>query len=326
MHTFVFSMTKKDPLEIIREISQKISKLEIRGATKITIEALKALREFVKYAPKENFHELFKDAINMLLKSRPTEPAMQNGIKYVLYTYNNLAKKNASIDEIKEAIEITSMKYISMIKHAIEKIVEIGWKRIPDDGTIMTHCHSSTVVRILIEAKQRGKSFVVISSETRPMYQGRITSRELAKSGIRVYHIVDSAMRWAARHFKPDLALVGADAITSTGVIINKVGSRLLALTAKEFDIPLYVAATLLKLDPRTAFGEYTPIEMRDPSEVWPDAPENVIVLNPAFETVSPEYIDGIITEFGIIPPSEVLRAFKELYKEIWQISKEYRI
>jgi len=75
----------------------------------------------------------------------------------------------------------------------------------------------------------------------------------------------------------------------------------------------------LLKFDASTLFGEYIPIEMRDVKEVWPDAPEGVTILNPAFETVDPKYIDGIITESGVIPPEHVLESFMDTYPNIWQ-------
>ncbi len=56
---------------------------------------------------------------------------------------------------------------------------------------------------------------------------------------------------------------------------------------------------------------------MRDPKEIWEDAPERLTVLNPAFETVSRRYIDGLITEAGIFAPSFVNFYFYKLYPEL---------
>lgn len=305
-------------LRLVEETASKIRRMEIRGATAILRASLEAIREFAQRASDEELRAEFSRAIELLLNARPTEPAVRNALLYITYVFRE-HKENVS--EAREAVIGASQRFLQMLDDALSKVVEYGWRRIPNGGVIMTHCHSKTVVNILIRAHREGKRFVVITSETRPLYQGRRTARELAEAGIKVYHIVDAAMRWAARRFKPDLALIGADAITSTGVVINKIGSKLLALVAREFDFPLYVATTLLKLDLRTVAGEYVPIEMRSPSEVWPDAPPNVEVLNPAFETVSPEFIDGIICEAGVIPPHDVLRVFKELYPEIWNVS-----
>ena len=181
----------------------------------------------------------------------------------------------------------------------------------------MTHCHSSFVTAILLEAKKQNKNFKVINTETQPRLQGRKTVEELLDAGIDVIHVVDSAMRWAVRHFEVDLIIIGADSITSEGTIINKIGSRLLALVAHEEHVPFYVASPLLKYNPETNLGILETIEMRDPKEVWENPPDGVEVLNPAFETVSRRYIDGLITEAGIFASSHVPNYFAKLYPEM---------
>jgi len=306
-------------LDYVKKIAEDIKSLKIQGATAVAISALNALKLFVEKSPEKNFLQDLNSAIKFLINSRPTEPAMQNGIRFIKYHLNQAREENKTISGIKETIKQASESYINMLEEATKKVVKFGWKRIPDDGVIMTHCHSSVVVNILKAAKDNGKKFIVVNTETRPLYQGRKTARRLAEYGIKVYHVVDSGMRWIARKLKPDMALIGSDAISSTGVIINKIGSKLLALVANEFDFPFYVASTLLKFDASTLFGEYIPIEMRDVKEVWPDAPEGVTILNPAFETVDPKYIDGIITESGVIPPEHVLESFMDTYPNIWQ-------
>ncbi|MGQ4892097.1 MAG: translation initiation factor eIF-2B [Candidatus Njordarchaeia archaeon] len=309
-------MNKAGLINHVKDVSEKIKKLEIRGATTIAIKAVETVKYVVQNAPGEQLERMLIESIEILKNSRPTEPAMYNGLTYI-YTRFRKEKSDDPEENRKKLIGIADT-YLKMLFDAFYKIIEVGSKLIPDDSRIMTHCHSSTVTNILKKAFEMGKTFEVISSETRPRFQGRKTTKELAAAGIKVYHIVDSSMRWAARRFKPDLAMIGADAITSIGTVINKIGSKLLALVAKEFDFPFYIGSTLLKLDIRTMCGENVTIEMRDPSEIWEDPPENVVILNPAFETVSHEYIDGIISEVGIIPPNNVLHAFKEKYPYIW--------
>ena len=309
-------MDRTEIINYVRDISEKIKRLEIRGATTIAIKAVETIKYVAQNADKEILEKVLEDSLEILKNSRPTEPAMYNGLTYISTRFRE--EKTWDPEEDRRKLVEISDSYLKMLFEAFYKIIEIGSKLIPDGSRIMTHCHSSTVTNILKKAVEMDKSVEVVSSETRPRYQGRKTTRELAAAGIKVYHIVDSSMRWAARRFKPDLAMIGADAITSIGTVINKIGSKLLALVAKEFDFPFYIATTLLKLDIRTLHGESITIEMRDPSEVWGDPPENVVILNPAFETVSPEYIDGIISEIGVIPPNNALRAFKEKYPHIW--------
>jgi len=63
-----------------------------------------------------------------------------------------------------------------------------------------------------------------------------------------------------------------------------------------------------------TTIGKLSAIEFRPSNEIWEDPPEGLKFLNPAFETVSRELIDGVITEAGIFAPSLVYMIVKERY------------
>ena len=111
--------------------------------------------------------------------------------------------------------------------------------------------------------------------------------------------------------------MVGADSITSEGTVLNKIGSRLLALVSRENHVPFYVATPLLKYNPETSFGILEIIEMRDTNEIWEEPPKNLEIVNPAFETVSRRYIDGLITEAGIFPSAHAYLWFQKLYPDL---------
>jgi ribose 1,5-bisphosphate isomerase len=269
----------------------------------------------------DSFLKKIINAQKILIETRPTEPAMQNGLKYII---NHLkeSKQNLRLTEIPRRIDFYKEKYHKMIKSAKQKIAKIGARRIPevprnDRFIVMTHCHSSLVTGILIEAKKQGKDFIVINSETQPKLQGRKTTNELLDAGIKVIHVVDSAMRWAVNHFEVNLILIGADSITSEGTVLNKIGSRLLALVAHEEHVPFYVASPLLKYNPKTTFGILEKIEMREKNEIWNKNHKNLQILNPAFETVSRRYIDGLITEAGIFASSHAHYHFLSYYPEL---------
>jgi len=304
------------------EDAQKIKSLEIQGASNIAISAIDFLSNYAKRLKCENievcFKELYKAQV-ILIDTRPTEPAMKNGLKFIM---NKLEQEKESIitEYISDIIEKYKNLYCDMLQNSKKRIAEIGSRRIPSSSqkfNVMTHCHSSLVTGILLEAKKQGKNFKVINTETQPRLQGRKTANKLLNAGIEVIHVVDSAMRWAVRHYQVDLILIGADSITSEGTIINKIGSRLLALVAHEEHVPFYVASPLLKYNPETNLGILETIEMRDPQEIWENPPEGIEILNPAFETVSRRYIDGLITEAGIFASSHVPNYFAKTYPEM---------
>ncbi len=304
------------------EDAKKIKSLEIQGASNIATSAIDFLSNYAKRLKCENieacFKELYKAQV-ILIDTRPTEPAMKNGLKFIM---NKLEQEKESIipEYISDIIEKYKNLYCDMLQNSKKRIAEIGSRRIPFSSqkfNVMTHCHSSLVTGILLEAKKQGKNFKVINTETQPRLQGRKTANKLLGVGIEVIHVVDSAMRWVVRHYQVDLILIGADSITSEGTIINKIGSRLLALVAHEEHVPFYVASPLLKYNPETNLGILETIEMRDPQEIWKNPPEGIKILNPAFETVSRRYIDGLITEAGIFASSHVPNYFAKTYPEM---------
>lgn len=295
-------------LEVLKTTAERIKNLKIQGATNVAIAALEALTSYLKEtdtSSREDFLRHLNHAKDMLFSTRATEPAMRNGIRSVIHHVG--LSKETGVAELLGLADEKSKEFIVNLKHAKKKIAEIGAKRIVDGMDVVTHCHSSVVSEILREAWNQGKKFRVVCTETRPLYQGRITAKELIEAGIPTTMVVDSAMRWVMKNKEIDFAVVGADAITSEGVAINKVGTRLLALAAKEFDVPFYIATPLAKFSPETVAGKLEEIEMRSSRELWDSPPPALNIENPAFETVAREYIDGFITEEGIFPPSYII-------------------
>jgi len=181
---------------------------------------------------------------------------------------------------------------------------------------VQTICHSSTVVDILVKAREMGKEVRVVVTETRPRYQGRKTAWELYTKNVPVVMYVDSAMLLAMKKEKVDMVVTGFDAIFSDGSIANKIGTGLLALAAERTGIPFYAAGLGLKLDYSSRFAQSVEIEERDPREVWEYPIE---IRNPAFEVVPKERIRGIITELGVLAPEtaiiEIMRRYGEFFK-----------
>lgn len=316
-------------MEELKKQAAKITSLHVQGATNIAIFAVRQMAEFAqrnsKLPPSELWEEV-KKAEKILYYSRSTEPAMKNGLAYIISRTKALidAEGFGKIDLV-ETIKQKSAEYIKILNDCTDQIAKIGARRIPkgvEHFRIITHCHSSVVEAILIEAHKQGKQFEVISTETRPLYQGRITAMNLHKAGIDVTQVVDSAMRWVCKHKRIDMAIIGADAITSEGTVLNKIGSRLLALVAKENSIPFYVATQLLKYSQDTLFGNQEDIDMRKGEEIWSEIcetargckPSGIKILNPAFESVSRFYINALITEAGIFPSGQAQSMFAEKY------------
>jgi ribose 1,5-bisphosphate isomerase len=291
--------------DAVLDTAGKIKRLEIQGARNVAIEAIKSLEIGTKQSAaktKPEFLQELSEAKEVLFASRSTEPLMRNAVLYVIQTVKSSNEPDVS-NLVKTVSHVTGA-FLERLKQSKQTIASVGSKRIADGARVLTHCHSSTVMKILKQAKLDGKQFELFCTESRPVFQGRITAKEMVEAGIKTTMFVDSAVR----HFinKVDFVVVGADAITSEGNVINKIGTSMVALAAKEARTPFYVATELLKFDPATILGAYEKIEERNPKEVWNSAPKGLVIKNPAFDVTRREFIHGIICEEGIVAPDSI--------------------
>ena len=303
--------------ETIRDVAEKIRKLQVQGARNVAIAAVKAIQtqaQQTKAKTKTQFLAELKEAQTIFASSRETEPLMRNSIRWIIIQAQDA--KTEKVAELSKVVVSTANQFLKDLEDTREKTAEIGAKRIRDGSVVFTHCHSSTVTRLLAKAKADGKNFKVICTETRPAFQGRITAKELVDLDIETTFIVDSAARTFMGNV--DLVIVGADAITSEGNVVNKVGSSGIAVLAHEARVPFYVVSELLKFDPETLHGECEKIEQRSPAEVWSEAPQKLTVRNPAFDVTPNRYIHGLICEEGIIAPQSIVEVIRRRHPWIF--------
>ena len=296
----------------------KIRRLEVQGARNVAIAAIKAVETLAKETKAKNKKEFSKElseAKEILFSSRETEPLMRNAVRWVTSQVEKSGYEK--VTELAEVVSSASQQFLKSLEISKEKIAEIGARRIRNNSVILTHCHSSTVTYLLKRARQEGKSFEVICTETRPVFQGRMTAKEMLELGVKTTLIVDSAARFFMN--QADFVIVGADAITSEGNVINKIGTSMIALVAHEARTPFYVVSELLKFDPATMYGDYEKIEERSPNEIWKNPQENLIIRNPAFDVTRRDFIHGIICEEGIISPQSVIEVMHRKYPWVFE-------
>ncbi|MCX9011448.1 MAG: ribose 1,5-bisphosphate isomerase [Candidatus Methanoperedens sp.] len=289
-------------MEHLLETAQKIKSMEIRGAGKIARAAAAELRDYAERLPTDEineFNEKMKQAAEVLVNTRPTAVSLPNAVRAVM------RYRGETVDEAKKSIKKLADEFIANSENAVKSIGEMGARRVRDGDTIMTHCNSAAAISIMAEAHAQGKDISVIATESRPRLQGHITIKQLDRLGIKTTLIVDSAVRYFMKDV--DIVIMGADAVTVNGSIINKIGTSQLALAAHEARTNVIIAAETYKFSPRSILGELVEIEERDSSEVISREKlnefSNVSVRNPAFDVTPREYVDLICTEVGAIPP-----------------------
>lgn len=192
-------------------------------------------------------------------------------------------------------------RFLEQLHRAGEGAAQQAADLISEGTVLMTHSYSSTVLRALEIARQQGRRFLVIATESRPMREGVALARRLAQRGISVRLVADAAAALCLREAR--LILVGADAISSQAVV-NKIGTYMIALSAQQHRVPVYAVATSEKLLP--AGYELPPELPHDPAEIECALPPGCEVLNYYFEATPLEFFAGLATEDGLLAPSAV--------------------
>lgn len=294
----------------LKSTIRKIQSLRIQGASnvrKAIVEALKKSAQESKAKTLVAFKREMEKNSHALLSARPTEPEARTAVRIILHA---ASIHSQNLGEIKHATISAAEEYEKNREKALATIAEYGANIIPEKAIVFTHCHSHTVEEIL--KKARHKIDYVIATETRPLFQGRITAEELSKAGIKATMIVDSA---ASRFMhKADLFLTGCDAILCDGSIVNKIGTAQISLAAGREDVPHYIAASSHHFEPLSYFGIPEEIEERPASEVWGKKIKHLTIKNPAFDITPAHFINSIITEKGVLAPETfAMLMYKEL-------------
>ena len=302
-----------------RKIAEDIRNMRVRGAGLIARSAVEALQITAQESTARSVDEFLDElteAAHFLLQTRPTAVSLPNGVRYVMHRVNVGRDSTNSVEEIRSVATAAAKEFIENTKTAVQRIGEIGARRIKDGDVLLTHCNSSAAISVMKTAWNQGKKIEAIVTETRPRFQGRLTAKELAAAGIPVTMILDDAVRYYMQDVEK--VVVGADAITANGALVNKIGTSMVALAAHEAKVKVFVAAESYKFSPETMIGELVTIEERDSSEVISNMDLQKIgqikVRNPAFDLTPPEYIDLIITERGIIPPVGAIMILQEVF------------
>ena len=297
-------------MSIIDKTVKQIKSLQIQGASKVREKAVNAL---VKASLASNtktpkaFRKEFLANSKKLFDARPTEPALRTAIRILK---KSISGKKMSVEQMQVSIKKTDARYDKERAIAMKKMSKYGAQLIRRHSTILVLCHSHSVIDVLIKARK--KIDMVYCCETRPLYQGRQTAKDLAAAGIKVTLLVDNAASTIMREC--DYFFTGADAFLGDGDIVNKIGTNQISTMCKRYEVPHFAVCSTHKFEPSSFFGKDEPIEQRNTQEVLARKIKGITIMNPAFDRTDSSLIQGIICDKGVFPP-EVLAS--KLYDKL---------
>lgn len=165
-------------------------------------------------------------------------------------------------------------------------------------GTLITLSYSQTVLDTLKILHSVNDLKKVIVCESRPVKEGIDLAKELSSYGIETLLIVDAAMDRFMK--EADAAVIGADSVFSDYSVLNKIGSRALALSSRNRNKPFYVLCESSKLN-ETSNRNFTDVERESTEILDADKDSLLRVKNVYFEVIEKELITAIITEKRVI-------------------------
>ena len=322
----------KLPLEVIEEkqesveqVWESIKQLKVRGAPAIGVAGAYGLLVALREKTVINIIDFMQEVENKVAYLDSARPTAVN-LKWALNRMLKIAKTFSGNDS-KELYKQLEEEAIRIHEEDVQLCLKMGVNGvslIKEGMGILTHCNAGalattgigTATSPMYLAHQNGVQFRVYANETRPLLQGaRLTSWELNKSGLDVTLLTDNMAAHIMSQGLIDLVITGTDRVAANGDVANKIGTHGIAILAKHFGIPFYVACPYSTIDMNTAEGKDIVIEERAPEEITHfalrrTAPEEIKVRNPAFDVTPNELVTGLITEKGIIrAPFKIGRA-----------------
>ena len=322
-------------LKTVKDAINAIKTMEVRGAPLIGATAAYGL---VLSIIENNDLSFLKKSSEELIASRPTAINLKWAVDRMMKKLSGVNDKDIlkiALDEAK-AITEEDEKFCKNIGLNGLKIIEDIANKKKDTVNILTHCNAGWLATIdwgtatspIYHAHQKGIKVHVWVDETRPRNQGaNLTSYELNEEGISNTVITDNAGGILMQRGQVDICIVGTDRTLSNGDVCNKIGTYLKALSAKDNNIPFYVALPSSTIDWNIKDHKQIPIEERNSEElshvegidenneikkvrIYPQKSKS---LNLAFDVTPAKLVTGLITEKGICEASE--KGLKGLFK-----------
>lgn len=226
-----------------------------------------------------------------------------------------------SSDDIKivgnKIIDIKN-QYAVKNKETIDKVVEYATEALKDKNNIFIYDYSSTVEKI-VSKLDKGKNIYI--AESRIIDGGKPFLKASLEAGLNVHYFPDASIMYFLG--KSDVALMGAETFYPDGTGFNTTGSDIVGLVCAYFDIPLYFATPLIKVDSRPLYGKKKNIVFNNvKNKLSANFSDDIDVskidfVSPELLGVSPKYIKAFITEKGVIPSSAMYEVSIEYLKEI---------
>jgi ribose 1,5-bisphosphate isomerase len=285
---------------VIRSVDE-LAKDRVLGASRLGRRSIQILTDVAQASEAESANELFSSLLSVALELRKAQPSMatiRNLTGSFLYDVDAARQTANTVEQLKETVLSLGQKEQAVAELAAEDASRNTAAILPEEGYVLTHSYSETVRRALELGVKSRRNLTVFVTESSPGLEGKQLAKDLIAIGVPVKLIADSAI--GAVISDVDMILVGADSVLADGSVINKIGTKKIAVLAEQEETPFHVTCESTKFSTVDFLGE------------------TVDIAEALFDQTPIEYVSNIVTEFGSLEPREVEHRIRMMLSQLY--------
>lgn len=215
-----------------------------------------------------NLTSYLSHQIDFLKKSRPLSVTMGNAIRWLKQEISLIDPSTPDLQAKEELCEKITQFAREKVEFADQLILENASQHIDNDSTILTYGCSKVLGELFIHnAVELNKKFQIIIVDSRPLFEGRKMADMLRSRGLNVMYVLITSLG-TVFNMDIDYVFLGAHSILSNGFLYSRVGTAMLAMSAKRRNIPVLVCCESLKFSQRVQLDSVTFNELADPNDL----------------------------------------------------------
>lgn len=258
------------------KLTDDFAKYNIVGSTPRCLAMLEAFKQIISdyQTPpgtilSRNLTQYLSHQIDFIIKARPLSVTMGNTIRWLKQQISMLdvdVKEKEAKQLLLESIDMFTQE---KIKLADRVIVESASQHIQNNSTIVTYGCSEVLKELFVHNKVTlQKDFKIIIVDSRPLHEGKKCADYLKSQGLDVMYCMITSLAYVFQTTDIDYVIMGAHSILSNGFMYSRVGSAMLAMTAKLKNIPVIICCETLKFTNRVQLDSLTFNELADPNDL----------------------------------------------------------
>jgi len=274
-----------------QQLKQQLQHDHQSGASEMAIKTLSQLHDFLQQADTRSAAELAV-IVSELSQIRPSMHALSNALKRWLDQVVPISfNSEFRVNYLKQLADIR----VSLLQ-ASDNVVRHACQLIQPGQTILTHSRSSQILALFTALKQQQISFHAVTTISAPGNEGFLVAEQLNQWQIPVTVITDAQLALIMPDV--DINLSGCDSWLADHCFVNKSGTYLQALAAKDFHKPFWVLADSFKNSDESS--ENVILETMPADELGCPAGEFIQPINQYFEIIPDRLISGRVDENGL--------------------------